>query len=180
MSSQSRGPNFSAPLWASALALALTFAASVSVADTLVMPRELVDFARSQGCTPIDEFYERPAMINPPYVYGFASGDAENSAALWCRKLEKSDEPYLLLLKVAREELLGGCPPRIEYWNYPKGLSVQTMTSLNLSEFRVAVDPKHHGPRIVVPTAKVIVSEYDGLEEVFLCYRGAWLIRTRE
>jgi hypothetical protein len=179
MQGQSRCRNLPAAFWASALTLALTVPAPFSVADSPVMPRELVDFARSQGCAPIDEFYERPG-INPAYVYGFASGDAQNSAALWCRKLEKSDEPYLLLLKVAREELLGGCPPRIEYWNYPKGLSVQTMTSLSLSEFRVAVDPKHHGPRIVVPTAKVIVSEYDGLEEVFLCYRGAWLIRTRE
>jgi hypothetical protein len=148
-------------------------------ADSLGMPRGLVDFARSQGCAPVDDFYERPGALNPPYVYGFAAGDPENSAALWCRKPQPSDKPYLLLLKVADDKLLDGCPPRIEYWNYPKGLSVRTLTSLNLSEFVFALDPHHAGPKVTIPTSTVIVSAYDGLEDVFLCYRAAWLIRMR-
>jgi hypothetical protein len=31
-----------------------------------------------------------------------------------------------------------------------------------------------------IPSARVIVSEYDGVEEVFLCHRGAWLFMMRD
>src|SRR5579863_6788085 len=82
-------------------AVSIVAAAEPVSADTLVMPRELVDYAHSQGCAPVEDFYERSGMVNPPFVYGFAGGDPEGSAALWCRRTEKSDKPYLLLFKVS-------------------------------------------------------------------------------
>jgi len=162
---------------ASTLMLATSRAAT---AEALTMPRELADYAHTRGCAPVDDFYERPGMLNPPYIYGFAAGEAEDSAALWCQKSEKSDKPYLLLLKVNKPQALGGCPAQIEWWNHPRGLSVETRRSLKLSAFRFAAEPKRAGPTTTLSSAKVIVSEYDGVEEVFLCYQGAWLFMTRD
>jgi len=162
------------------VAASIVPAAGTAAADTLVMPRDLVDYARSQGCAPVGDFYERPGMLNPPYVYGFVAGEPEDSAALWCRKLEKSDKSYLLLLKVKNPQVLGGCPNRIDWWNYPKGLSIETMPSLALSTFRFAADPKRTGPTTTVSNARVIMSEYDGVEELFFCHQGAWLFTTRD
>src|SRR4051794_7353741 len=70
-------------------------------ADTLVMPRDLVDFARANGCAPIDNFFERPGMINPPYVYGWLPGDKEKSVVFWCEKASKDRKLYNLLFKPA-------------------------------------------------------------------------------
>jgi len=160
--------------------IASVMAQGTASADALVMPRELVDYARSQGCAPIEDFYERPGMVNPPYVYGFAGGEPEDSAALWCRKTEKSDKPYLLLLKVSDPKKLDGCPARIEWWNPPKGLSVETRASLKLSDFHFAAEPKRAGPMTTISNARVIVGEYDGVEDVFVCHQGAWLFMLRD
>jgi len=169
-----------APALLGLLLIVLATTATKAVADSLVMPRDLVDYARSQGCEQISDFYEKPGMLNPPYVYGFAAGDPETSAALWCKKLGKSDKPYLLLFKVTDPKVLGGCADRVEWWNHPKGLSVETRSSLSLSDFHFAAEPKRAGPKATVAKARVIVSEYDGIEEVFLCHDGAWLFMTRD
>src|SRR5262245_41982804 len=117
------------------LSASISIGAESVSADTLTMPRELADYARVQGCTPIADFYDRTGMLNPPYVYGFADGAPEDSAALWCRKVESSDKPYLLLLKVSDPRKLDGCPARIDWWYYPDGLSIETRTALKLSDF---------------------------------------------
>jgi hypothetical protein len=167
-----------------ALAIALFCIAAqtqivAAAADALGMPRELVDYAHSQGCAPVQDFYERAGMVNPPYVYGFVGGEPEDSDAFWCRKAEKSDKPYLLLLKVSDPKKLDGCPDRIEWWNYPKGLSVETRSGLKLSDFHFAADPKRPGPTTIA-NARVIVSEYDGVEEIFVCHQGVWLFMLRD
>lgn len=165
----------------SAFSLLLTvMSVGVVRADTLVMPRELVDYARSQGCAPVQGFYERFGMINPPYVYGFAGGEPEDSAALWCRKTEKSDKPFLLLLKVSDPRMLAGCPARIEWSSYPKGLSIETLPSLMLSDFHFVANPKQTGPATTISNATVIVNEYDGVENVFVCHQGIWLFLSRD
>ena len=160
--------------------ISISTAFGTASADTLVMPRELVDYARSQGCAPIEDFYERLGMVNPPYVYGFAGGEPEDSAALWCHKTEKSDKPYLLLLKVSDPKKLAGCPARIEWWNYPKGLSIETRPSLKLSDFHFVAEPKRAGPMTTISNVRVIVGEYDGVEDVFVCHQGAWLFMLRD
>src|SRR5947207_9312945 len=95
--------------------LLLALSARVSSADTLVMPRELVDFAHANGCAPIDSFFERPGMVNPPYVYGWLSGDQENSAVFWCKKAEKNEKPYILMFKARDPKQLAGCPTIVEW-----------------------------------------------------------------
>jgi len=44
-----------------------------------IMPDELLKIAEKCGCEQVDNFYNRPGMIGPPYVYGFLSGEEENS-----------------------------------------------------------------------------------------------------
>ncbi len=154
--------------------------ASASRAETLVMPRELIDFARAGGCVPIDNFYDRPGMVNPPYVYGWLAGDPENSVAFWCKKLEKSDKPYLLVIKAANAKDLFGCPAKIEWGNAPAGLSVETRKSLSLRDFHYLTEPTRAGPAAVIPTAKVIVNYYDGLSDEFYCYKGQWLVASKD
>jgi hypothetical protein len=154
--------------------------ANTSSAETLVMPRELVDFAHAGGCVPIDDFYDRPGMVNPPYVYGWLAGDPENSAAFWCKKLEKSDKPYFLMIKAMNAKDLAGCPAKIEWWNAPAGLSVETRKNLSLGELRYVAEPTRAGPVAVIPVAKVIVNYYDGLSDLFYCHKGQWLVASKD
>jgi hypothetical protein len=143
------------------------------------MPRELVDFARSNGCAQIDDFYERPGMVHPVYVYGWLPGGDEDSAVFWCKKMEKSEKPYNLIFKVRDPKQLGGCPAIIE-WKYPRGLTIETRRNLALRDFRYVTAPERAGPTTIVATARVIVNEYDGAEDVFFCYRGQWLVASLE
>lgn len=152
----------------------------ISSADTLVMPRELVDFARANGCAPIDDFFDRPGMINPPYVYGWLPGDPENSAVFWCKKTEKDGKPYILMFKPADSKQLRGCPAVIEWGDPPGGLSIETRARLALVKFRYVNAPKRNGPSSVVTRARVLVNYYDGLSDVFYCYRGKWLVASTE
>jgi hypothetical protein len=144
------------------------------------MPRELVDFARASGCAAIDNFYDRPGMVNPPYVYGLLDGDKEDSAVFWCRKLEKSKAPYLLVIKTVKDKELKGCPSKIEWWNSPGGLSIETRSRFTLKDFHYVSDPKRAGPASTILKAKVIVSYYDGLSEIFYCHKGEWFFLNRE
>jgi hypothetical protein len=156
------------------------------------MPRELVDFAHANGCKTIDKFFERPGMVNPPYVYGWLLGSDEDSAVFWCKKTEKTDKPYNLMLtvrdlkshelKVPDQKQLAGCPAAIEYWNAPAGLSIETRRSLELRYFHNVTDPRPRpgGLTDVVANARVIVDYYDGLRSTFYCYRGQWLVNIQD
>jgi hypothetical protein len=160
--------------------LAVAIFTPVSWPDTLVMPRELVDFANANGCAPIDDFFERPGMVNPPFVYGWLPGDPADSAAFWCKKTEKSAKPYKLIFKVRDPKQMAGCPTTIEYWSPPRGLSIEIRNRLELGDFRSVIEPKRPLPKSVVVNAKVLVSEYDGVSDVFYCYGGQWLVASFE
>lgn len=163
-----------------AATLAGAFPAAPAGAEGLVMPRELVDFAKTAGCTPIQEFYERDGMINPPYIYGVLPGDPEKSVAFWCQRIQPSSKKYLLVFKVSDPTALKGCPDRIEWWNPPAGLSIDRPATLRLQDFRLVTDPKRQGPVITVKGATVIVNAVDGLTERFVCFEHAWFVNSTE
>jgi hypothetical protein len=158
-----------------------------------VMPQPLVDVAHANGCNPIDDFFDQrdPNVMNPPYVLGWVP-EARYSAVFWCKKTEKSDKPYKLIfaageepyeLKLADPKQLTGCPAVIEYWNWPRGLRIETQRDLPLSNFNRVTDtrPTPGGPTGVLASARVLVSDNgDGLEAIFLCYRGQWFVRLLE
>ena len=56
----------------------LPFAAEPSV----TMPEELSAYAVSKGCEEVRDFFTRPGVVNPPYVYGYLEG--KEKAALSC------------------------------------------------------------------------------------------------
>jgi hypothetical protein len=157
-----------------------------------VMPQTLVDVAHANGCNPIDDFFDEqdPDIMNPPYVLGWVRG-VRYSAVFWCKKPAKSDKPYKLIFaaedpathkgfNVADPKQLAGCPAVIEYWNGPAGLRIETQHNLQLRYFHPVTDmrPKPGGPTGVLASAHVLVSDSgDGVEAIFLCYRGQWLIR---
>jgi hypothetical protein len=157
-------------------------------AETLVMPRELVDFAHANGCAPIDDFFERPGMVKPPYVYGWLAGDKQNSAVFWCKKKDNGAKSYNLMFisrtspdlpSLADSKQMGGCPAIIEWHNPPRGLSIEIRPRLPLSAFRYIAMPNRTAPRLVVANAKVLVNDYDGVENVFYCHKGQWLVESR-
>jgi hypothetical protein len=83
-------------------------------------------------------------------------------------------------LTLADPKQLSGCPPVIEYWNGPAGLSIDTHSNLELRYFRYIDMPKEVAPTIVVAKARTIVSDNgDGLVSTFYCYRGRWLVRMQ-
>lgn len=168
---------FTRTMTATAVLVLLVLCTTVRVesAEALVMPRDLVDFAQTAGCSPVNDFFERPGAVDPPYVYGLLPGDKEDSVAFWCKKRAPSDKPYLLLIKATNAEQLMGCATKIEWWNYPRGLSLETRTNLSLHDFHYVTEPKRSGPVSTISNAKLIVSEYDGVSESFVCYKGEWL-----
>src|SRR5438067_3119141 len=143
--------------------LMLTGLGEGSSADTLIMPRELVDFGRARGCEPIDNFYDRAGMIDPPYVYGWLPGDKEKSAVFWCKKTETDSKAYNLVFKTSDLKLIAGCPAVIEWQDPPAGLSIETRHRLLLSGFHYVTNRTRPGPPLAVANAKVLVSYYDGL-----------------
>jgi hypothetical protein len=160
--------------------LLVTATPNVPQAATLVMPQELVEFAHSKGCLPIDNFYDRPGMVNPPYAYGWISGNPEDSAVFWCQKAEKSEKPYKLIFKVTDPQKMEGCLAVVEWWNPPGGLSVEVRPRLSLADFRYVNEPKRAAPAFAVIKARVIVDYYDGLTDVFYCYQGHWLVSSSD
>jgi hypothetical protein len=153
---------------------------SALAADPLMMPRDLVDYAAATGCAPIDNFFERPGMVNPPYVYGWLPGDQETSAAFWCRNTGKRTKPYSLKFKIANPAELRGCAAAIEWSDFPGGLSVETRPRIVLNEFYSVTVPQRRGPSVEVLNARVLVSYYDGLSDTFYCHKGEWLFASTE
>ncbi len=148
--------------------------------DHLLMPRELVEFGITTGCVPIDNFFDRPGMVNPPYVYGWLPGDQGKSAAFWCKNTGKSAKPYSLKFKVSDPKRMQGCPAAIDWSDFPGGLSVETRSHIALSDFHSIVSSQRTGPSVEVSNVKVLVNYYDGLSNTFYCYKGDWLVASTE
>jgi hypothetical protein len=155
----------------------LCFPPSRSIADTLVMPRDLVTYAKKQGCSPPDDIFERTGLVGPPYLLGLFPGEPEDSVAFWCTKAKPDSKPFLLLLKVSDPKTLNGCPDRIEWWNPPAGLSVERRTRMSLNNFRSTANNKPPRPPAVLEHATVIIDSVDGLRSEFVCYGREWFVR---
>lgn len=144
------------------------------------MPDELSAYATKNGCQQVADFFKRPGMVNPPYVYGYFSGLAEDSAALWCQTGQGDDRKFMLLIMMKkRDPEFAKCPAKIESRNYPGGLSIYRNKQTTLDDFVYLADPKRRGPKNIKLSANGILSEYDGVEELFYCHKGEWLVRQR-
>lgn len=163
-----------------AAAVLLLVSMPAAFGSNLVMPKDLVEFANRNSCTQIHHFYDRPGMVNPPYVYGYLQGSAEASAVLWCRKKRPDEKPYELLIISRRPAMNADCPAKIAWWNYPGGLSLDRRTKQSLAYFHYVNNPNEQGPANTQTTGTTIVSDYDGVSVRFYCHSGRWLYRIAE
>ena len=155
----------------------LAFCSVICAESTVrIMPDELLKIAEKCGCEQVDNFYNRPGMIDPPYVYGFLPGEQENSAVFWCR--EKNATKRCLLVLASRKSLFDDWSYEIiiKTENPPRGLSIVKNCKITLDKFSYISSPKKRGPKGVLPVANVILSTYDGVSEYYYNHKGSWLI----
>ena len=165
------------------IALFLSGIARVCIAGdaTYVMPKELVDDAKTRGCEQITDFFNTPGIYNPPYVADVDEFGPEPGFAYWCRRPPSagvSDFDYFLVVK-AKGALasFAGCRDEVKSRNYPNGLRVKKEKGLSLSSFAYVNDPKHRGPKVPA-TKPMIISAYE-TSESFYCHGGKWLVYVR-
>ncbi len=150
-------------------------------AENLLIPEELNEISNVSGCSQVEDFYQRPGMVNPAHVYGYVSQDEWNSAAFWCKKKITSTKPYVLLFIFREDDAkheLAKCPHQIERADYPGGLSIYRDRKTTLNNFRYLDDPARRGPKGARMKYNAIMSGYDGLADIFYCFRGKWLVMS--
>ncbi len=148
-----------------------------TLADRLLLPLELTIFAKKNSCKAIDDFYNRPGMVEPSYVYGYLKGEKENSAIFWCRSINDKNKYKLVIY--SRIGKYSECSNVINSQNYPGGLSLIKNMNFLLSDFTY-LDNNKHGPDIKVIKDNFIRSYYDGVEEIFYCHKRRWLKLIRD
>lgn len=151
-----------------AVAIALLGARLVEAQDG-VLPRELASVAREQGCGPVVDFYSRPGMVQPPFVYGYERGEVESSAVFWCQRAA-SDSIRLVVWRA------DSAATSVAWWNFPGGLSLTEPRNWSLSEFREVEAPTVRGPAVTIRAQRAIQSYYDGVSEFFILHNGKWYV----
>lgn len=160
--------------------IVVLFHFDVAYCENGSLPKELLEIAQRNGRKEVTGFYDRPGMINPPYVYGYLPCGEENSAAFWCEKKGKGERRFFLMIMRKGnkcEELK--CPDKIEWHNFPRGLSIYKGTNTTLEDFYYVNDSKRKPPKTEKLMHNAILSGYDGVEELFYCYKGEWVVRIR-
>ena len=147
-----------------------------------LLPEELLLYANKRGYRQVTDFYKnRPGMLNPPYVYGVLTGHKEDSAAFWCERTVNNRIKYFLIIMITNEPNQDVCKCKniIEWHNYPGGLSVFDDPNTSLDEFYYIDNPKKNLESGNFMKGRGILSEYDGVETLFFCYNGKWIVRMR-
>lgn len=162
-----------------AVTLSCILSATAGFGESNIMPEELTAVAKRNKCSQISDFYKnKPGSLNPVYVYGYVPGDEEDSAVFWCKNQMPGQKPYILAFMFRKtENELTKCPPRIEWANPPRGLSVFKDEKVSLKGFIYLKERSKKAPDDVTVTHNAIRSYYDGVEEIFYCYNGEWLVR---
>jgi hypothetical protein len=146
---------------------------------TPIMPAELIAYAAKNGCEQVsDFFFIRREMVNPPYVYDYRPDMPFANAALWCQVGQGDKRRFFLLLMIRnRNHEWAQCPTKIEWRNYPRGLSIYRDKRATLAYFVYLADPKKRGPANTPLSGNGISNQHDGIGETLYCHQGEWLIR---
>ncbi len=150
-------------------------------AQALLIPEELHEFAKENGCSQIEDFYERPGMVGPPYVYGYLPGRQKESAVLWCQRRDKDVRKFFLLFMFENtQHELAKCPNKIEWKNsYPSGLSVYKNHETDLEGFFYHANPQRKGPEEKMTNNAILSGDSAG-NILFYCHKGEWLVLMRD
>src|SRR3990172_4624961 len=150
------------------------------------LPQELRNLAVTIDCEAVPGFYDRPGMVEPPYLYGYLPGNKEETAAFWCYR-KQAKEPYLLVfvegLGQARQGRVTSTIPwsafpgglsrfdtKNVYWYDSEGVRLSDSEHLPLSELRYVDKPKEHGPKENTTKYTPVQAEYDGVVVLFYQY----------
>lgn len=136
-----------------------------------VLPRDLARLAREDGCGPVHGFYNRPGMIEPPYVYGVIPGEREASVAFWCEG--RGDREYFLMVGGVE-----GKRATLRWPAFPGGLSLTEPGDWQLSSFQRVDRPEESGPALTLRSRRALTSSYDGIASLFLEHAGVWYFRV--
>jgi len=165
---------------ARALAIALLLQPCVVVAgENLVVPRDLYEFIKSQGCEPISDFFnDRVSAEYPPYaVRVLPWGKWE--IAVWCTKDIKkphSEREYSLLVRFDDpKNPLAHCPKRIDGIKFIGGLTFKAVDE-PADWYHFIGSRKKVGDKERLST-KAIQSIYDGTGDYYVCVNGQWASR---
>ena len=155
------------------------------------LPDELLQIAKELGCGPVPGFYDRPGMVDPPYLYGWLPRDKEETAAFWCHR-DDENKPYLLVfvegLGSGQE---GSVTSTLAWSDYPGGLSLFDIENvvgwydsegarltnserLPLSEFYY-VDTRKPGPKGRTTEYRPLQESYDGIITLYYRDGDRWL-----
>jgi hypothetical protein len=148
-------------------------------AETLSMPRELVDEARRQGCEQVPDFFERPGFLEPPYAYGYAPGPAEASVVFWCQRGEGPQRKFWLVIKTTAGTGGPTCPNKIEWPYKPGGVTIERGAKIDPEEFRYVSNPTRRVDKAARFALAGIRTAYDGSSFTFYCSNGEWVVRSR-
>ena len=136
----------------------------------LQMPSDLYDLANQINCGSVENFYDRPGMVEPPFLYGYKSGFKEDSVVFWCKEI--SNNGAYLLVFAENVKIIH----TINWNNYPGGLSLVEKRNYDLSRFKYVNNRNVSGPDLTVE-ATMLQSEYDGVITYFYEYNGEWLYK---
>lgn len=158
----------------SALAL-MGVASSRGAESDNQLPQELRSLAAELGCGPVPGFYDRPGMVDPPYLYGYLPGEKEESAVFWCYR-EHEEKPYRLVFVESLGQGREGHVASTAAWrNYPGGLALYEEQKVPLSKFRFLDKPQEYGPEGKTTQYAPVQEYYDGTTTLFYQEGGRWL-----
>lgn len=179
------------PVFVSLLVVFLAANSSSRMLECDQLPRELRELGKRIGCGPVPGFYDRPGMVDPPYLYGWPPANKEETAVFWCYR-EREEEPYLLVFAAGLGQ---GRKGRVNYtipWDaYPGGLSIFDWPNINfygkedegpydpkhvpLDAFVYIDNPKERGPKGKTTKYAPLQESYDGSTTLIYRHEGRWL-----
>jgi len=167
-------------MMARALAIVLLLVPAVGeVAENLVVPRDLYEFIKSEGCEQISDFFnDRVSAEYPPYAVRVLPW-GKLDIAVWCTKDMKklhSDREYSLLVRFDdATNLLAHCPKRIDGIKFIGGLTFKTVDE-PADWYYFIETRKKVGDKGRVST-NAVQSIYDGTGHYHICVNGKWASR---
>jgi len=145
-------------------------------------PPELVQYMNLHGCQPDAEYLrDHTSGGRAPFLYGYFTPQEEDSAIMWCYRMEEGRRRYLLLIMTKTENLRQqlACSRVIESEFLIGNLSYGTAKYLNTLEgfapLRQSTQSKMENSPVSLP-AEHIVSTRRGEVTVFACHEGEWWV----
>ena len=141
-----------------------------------VLPKNLLEICRDHGWDQVANYYKDRPYIQPPYIK-YADSNKNEVAVFWCEG-SGYNEWYLLFHTGSAGEVIDGCPKIVPWNNYPAGLTFVDNYNFNSRDgFYYIEDPTRDIKEVTTKEFGAIVNEYDGLEEVFYCLNGKWVVK---